>query len=121
MTCWALVIFMTEDERQFLLTAVWLFMRHGRRDRALGVCEALCEANPRDGAASAALAELLLEGGKAARAIEILRTADFDHGLLHAQAVLETRALRMAGRVAEAQSRWRRYLESRKGAERKWV
>ena len=36
---------MNEDERQFLLTAVWLFMRHGRRDRALGVCEALSEAD----------------------------------------------------------------------------
>ena len=104
-----------------MLTAVWLFMRHGRRDRALGVCEAICEANPRDGAASAALAELLLEGGEAARAIDILRSADFGPELQHAQAVLETRALRMAGRAAEAQSRWRRYLESRKGAERKWV
>ena len=37
------------------------------------------------------------------------------------QAVLETRALRMAGRPLEAQSRWRRYIESRKGSERKWV
>ena len=112
---------MEGDERQFLLTAAWLFMRHGRRDRALGVCEALCEANPRDGVASAALAELLLEEGDAARAVDVLRSADFAPELLHAQAVLETRALRMAGRTAEAQSRWRRYLESRKGAERKWV
>ena len=28
---------MAEDERQFLLTAAWLFMRHGRRERALSV------------------------------------------------------------------------------------
>ena len=112
---------MTPDERQFLLTATWLFMRHGRRDRALGVCEALCEADARDGVAAAALAELLLDQGEAARAIEVLRTADFPPDLLHAQAVLETRALRMAGRAAEAQSRWRRYLESRKGAERRWM
>ena len=112
---------MDEDERQFLLTAVWLFMRHGRRDRAIGVCEALCEANPRDGVASAALAELLLEEGEASRAVELLRSADFAPELLHAQAVLETRALRMAGRAPEAQSRWRRYLASRKGSERKWV
>lgn len=112
---------MPEEERQFLLTAAWLFMRHGRRDRALGVCEALYEANPRDGVASAALAELLLENGDAARVIEILRSADFAPELLHAQAVLETRALRMAGRVVEAQSRWHRYIESRKGAQRKWV
>jgi len=112
---------MTEEERQFLLTSAWLFMRHGRRDRARGVCEALCEANPRDGVSASALAELLLEEGEAVRAIEVLRSADFAPGLMHAQAVLETRALRMAGRASEAQSRWRRYLESRKGSGRKWI
>ena len=112
---------MEEEESQFLLTAAWLFMRHGRRDRAIGVCEALCEADPRDGAASAALAELLLEEGDARRAVEVLRSADFPPELKHAEAVLETRALRMAGRDAEAGLRWSRYLESRKGAERKWI
>ena len=35
---------MPTEERQFLLTAAWLFMRHGRRDRARSVCEALVEA-----------------------------------------------------------------------------
>ena len=112
---------MTGEERQFLLTSAWLFMHHGRRYCARGVCEALCEANPHDGVAASALAELLLEDGEAARALEILRLADFAPELAHAQAVLETRALRMAGRPLEAESRWRRYLESRKGAERKWV
>lgn len=112
---------MSEDERQFLLTSAWLFMRHGRRDRARAVCEALCEADPRDGTSASALAELLLEGGEPARAVALLRAADFPPELAHAQAVLETRALRMSGRASEAQSRWRRYLESRKGAERKWV
>ena len=112
---------MAEDERQFLLTAVWLFMRHGRRDRARGVCEALCEADPRDGTSAIALAELLLEDGEPLRAIDVLHVADFPPDLSHAQAVLETRALRMAGRDAEALSRWRRYLEARKGAARKWV
>ena len=112
---------MNADERQFLLTAAWLFMRHGRRDRAIGVCEALCEADPRDGVASAALAELLLDGGDVARALELLRSSDIPPSLGHAQAVLETRALRMSGRVEEAQSRWTRYLESRKGADRKWM
>ena len=56
---------MTGEERQFLLTSAWIFMRHGRRDRARGVCEALCEANPHDGVAASALAELLLEDGEA--------------------------------------------------------
>ena len=112
---------MTADERQFLLTAVWLFMRHGRRDRALSVCEAVFEADPRDGVAAVALAELLLERGEAGRAVEVLRSADVPPSLAHAEAVLETRALRLAGRSGEADFRWRRYLESRKGAERKWV
>ena len=112
---------MSEDERQFLLTAVWLFMRHGRRDRAFGVCEALYETDSRDGVAAVALAELLLERGDAKRAVGVLREADVSPDLSHAEAVLETRALRLSGRVAEAESRWRRYLESRKGSGRKWV
>ena len=112
---------MAEEERQFLLTAVWLFMRHGRRERALPVCETVCEDNPRDGVAAAALAELLLEQGDAARAVDVLRAADFPPELGHAEAVLETRALRLAGRASEAASRWSRYLESRKGEERRWV
>jgi len=112
---------MNRDERQLLMTAAWLFMRHGRRDRALGVCEALHEADPRDGVAATALAELLLANGDAVRAVEVLRSADIPSGLEHAEAVLETRALRLSGRAAEAESRWRRYLESRKGAERKWL
>jgi predicted Zn-dependent protease len=109
------------EERQFLLTAVWLFMRHGRRERAMSVCEALVEEDPRDGIAASALAELLLDQGDAKRAVEVLRAADFPADLLHAEAVLETRALRLCGRTAEAESRWRRYLEAQKGAERKWV
>ena len=51
---------MTPDERQFLLTAAWLFLRHGQTSRALAVCEALREDDPRDGTAAAALAEILL-------------------------------------------------------------
>jgi len=112
---------MPDEERQFLLTVAWLFMRHGRSDRALSVCEAVLEADPRDGVAAAALAELLLERGDAKRAADVLREADIPPELSHAEAVLETRALRLSGRIAEAASRWNRYLESRKGSERKWV
>ena len=112
---------MSGDERQFLLTVAWLFMRHGRCDRALSVCEAVCEADPRDGVAAAALAELLIGRGEAKRAIDVLHEADVPPELYHAEAVLETRALKLSGRAAEAASRWNRYLESRKGSERKWV
>ena len=112
---------MDEDERQFQLTAVWLFMRHGRRERALSVCEAVYEADPGDGVAAVALAELLLGRGETKRAVDVLRAADVPAELAHAEAVLETRALRLSGRVAEADSRWRRYIESRKGADRKWI
>ena len=112
---------MNDEERQFLLTAVWMFMRHGQPARARNLCEALVEENPRDGIAAIALAELLLDEGEAAQAIEILRVADFASDLLHAEAVLETRALRLLGRDAEAHSRWNRYLEAKKGASRQWM
>jgi predicted Zn-dependent protease len=112
---------MTYDERQFLLTAAWMFMRHGQPSRALALCEALSEDDPRDGVPAVALAELLLAGGNASRAIEVLMLADMPDSLAHVEAVLETRALAMSGRKGEAASRWRRYLESRKGSERRWV
>jgi len=112
---------MTADERQFLKTAAWMFMRHGQRPRALAVCEALSEDDPRDGVVAVALAELLLGDGAAERAVDVLHAAEMPPELDHAEAVLETRALRMMARDGEAAARWSRHLESRKGAERKWV
>ena len=112
---------MEGEERQFLMTTAWLFMRHGQSRRALCVFEALFEDDPRDGTAAVALAELLIDGGKAARAIEVLHSTYVPGDLLHASAVLETRALRMLGRKREADERWSRYVESRKGASRRWM
>ena len=112
---------MDSDERQFLLTAVWMFMRHGQPSRARNICEALVEEDLRDGIAAVALAELLLDDGEPARAIEALRAADSPQSLHHAEAVLETRALLLLGRKSDANARWRRYLEARKGGARKWV
>ena len=103
------------------MTAMWLFMRHGQPSRARAICEALIEDDPRDGIAAVALAELLLDDGDGQGALEALRTADVPSGLAHAEAVLETRALRRAGRMVEARARWRRYIEARKGADRKWI
>ena len=112
---------MSADERQFLLTAAWMFMRHGQPLRARAVCEALVEEDSRDGVAAVALAELMLDSGEASRAVEVLRTADVPRELAHAAAFLETRALRKDGRDREAARRWSRYIESRKGADRRWV
>ena len=112
---------MTGDERQFLLTATWMFMRHGQPSRARTVCEALVEEDPRDGVAAVALAELMLDSGEASRAVEVLRAADVPPELSHAAAFLETRALKKDGRGREANNLWKRYIESRKGAERRWV
>lgn len=112
---------MPSDERQFLLTAAWLFLRHGQTPRALAICEALREDDPRDGTTAAALAEILLRDGNPARALDTLRDADVPPRLAHAAAVLETRALRALGRAREAAARWTRYLESRKGAARQWM
>lgn len=112
---------MTDEERQFLLTVAWMFIRHGRRDRARSLCEALIEADSRDGVAALALAEILVSEGDAKAALGVLDSADVPTRLAHAEAVIETRALRLAGRGAEAQSRWRRYLEAQKGADRQWT
>ncbi len=112
---------MNADERQLLLTTAWMFMRHGQPARARAVCEALVEEDSRDGVAAVALAELMLDSGDAARAVEILRATDVPPELSHAAAFLETRALRKNGRDREAARRWMRYIESQKGAERRWV
>lgn len=112
---------MTPDERQFLLTAAWLFARHGRRDRARRLFDALAEDDPRDGTAAAALAELALDEGDPARALTLLRAADIPPSLEHAAAVLETRALQHSGKPAEAAARWQRWLETRKGPARRWI
>ncbi|MCR5415078.1 MAG: hypothetical protein K6F50_10185 [Kiritimatiellae bacterium] len=112
---------MKREERQFLLTSVWMFMRHGQRMRARKLCAALVEDDPHDGVAACAYAELLLEEGEAREALDALMAADIPPSLVHAGAVLESRALRSLGKVREADSRWRRHLESQKGAARKWV
>ena len=96
-------------------------MRHGQPARARAVCEALVEEDSRDGVAAVALAELMLNSDEASRAVELLRATDVPPELGHAAAFLETRALRKVGRGSEAARRWSRYIESRKGAERRWV
>ena len=54
----------------------------------MAVCEAVCEENPRDGVAAAALAELLLDRGDAERALEVLRGADMPAGVTpHGEAI----------------------------------
>ena len=112
---------MNPSELQFLMTSAWLFRRHGQPARARNVCAALVEDDPHDGVSAAAYAELLLDAGEAETALEVLRAADFPPDLLHAEAVLEARALRATGKPREAAARWRRHLESRKGNARKWV
>ena len=112
---------MTDDDRQFLRTVAWMFMRHGQRMRALAVCKALVEEDPRDGVSAVALAELLIGVGDAVRALDVLHVADVPPALAHAAAVLETRALLALGRKGDAAARWNRYLEARKGAGRDWL
>ena len=112
---------MTAEERQFLLTAAWLFVRHGQPHRARARVEALTEADPRDGVSAAALAELMLSDGEGFEALKVLRSADFPPELARAEAVLETRALAMTGREADGARRWKRFLESRKGKDRSWI
>ena len=112
---------MDERTRQFLKTAAWLFMRHGQKGRALGVCAALNEDDPSDPVSACAYAQLLLEGGNPEKALKAISAAGSEAGIEHASAVLETRALAELGRKSEARSRWRRHLESMKGPSRKWM
>ena len=112
---------MDKDDRQFLLTTAWMFLRHGQPARARALCEAVLEDNPRDGAAAAALAQSLLDAGEPSAALETLRAGDFPPSLAHAEALLETRALLALGKKAESAARWRRHLEACKGAARTWV
>lgn len=112
---------MDAEVRQFLLTAIWLFSRHGQGKRAQILCEALVEADPQDGVAALALAEQLLEGGESERALAVLRSTDCPSDLRRAEALLETRALSALGRKAEATRRWQRFLASIRGAGRSWV
>ncbi|MBP5641132.1 MAG: hypothetical protein J6X55_16745 [Victivallales bacterium] len=112
---------MNAEARQFMLTAAWLFVRHGRPDRARVLMEALVEDDPRDGVSAAALAELLLSDGLGDEALRVLRMADFPVELERAEAILESRALAMIGKKPESVRRWKRYLEYRKGNERTWV
>jgi predicted Zn-dependent protease len=112
---------MDSDDRQFLLLAAWMFLRHGQPTRARALCEAVLEEDPRDGAAAAALAQILLDAGEPAAALETLRAGDFPPSLDRAEALLETRALLALGKKAESAARWRRHLEASKGASRSWV
>ena len=112
---------MDAGTRQFLKTAAWLFMRHGQKGRALWVCAALNEDDPSDPVSACAYAQLLLERGHPAKALEAIAAAGSDADVEHASAVLETRALAALGRKSEARSRWNRHLESMKGSSRKWM
>ena len=112
---------MAPDDRQFLLTAAWLFARHGQSARARVLCEALVEADPTDGLSAAALAECLLADSEPEAALRTLSAARFPKALDRAEAILETRALHMLGRRGEAARRWARYVDASRGAKRSWV
>ena len=112
---------MENDDRQFLLTAAWLFARHGQGARARTLCEAWVEDDPRDGVSAVALAELRLAEGDAAGALAVLRASDTPPALARAEALLEARALAALGKADEAAKRWRRHLESAKGGTRQWI
>ena len=112
---------MDADDRRLLLTAAWLFARHGQGARARTLCEALVEDDPHDGVSAVALAELRLAEGDAAGALAVLRAADVPPALGRAEALLEARALAALGKADEAAKRWRRHLAAAKGGARTWI
>lgn len=109
------------DDRQFLLATAWLFSLHGQDDRARALCAALVEADPGDGLAAVALADLMLDAGEAKEALSVLRMTRAPKELSRAAALLETKALSLLGKKTEAARRWSRYVESAKGPARTWV
>ena len=112
---------MEADDRQFLLTTAWLFSIHGQPSRARVLCEALVEDDPQDGVAAIALADLLLDEGDAKGALKALTQTRCPKGLERAEALLETKALSLAGRKDDAARRWKRYVAASKGSGRAWV
>lgn len=111
---------MDGEDRKFILTAAWIFSSHGQSQRALPLLAALNEANPLDGTAAAAYAEILIAAGQYPKAAQVLRLADVPEELERAAAVLESRALLLSGKEAEAGKRWQRHLRSAAGA-KSWI
>ena len=112
---------MDRDDRDLLVTAAWLFARHGQYHRARALCEAVVEGNPKDGVPALAAAELMLADGDAQLALSTLRRTNCPESLAREGALLESRALSMLGRKAESARRWKRYLAMEKGEKRNWV
>ena len=112
---------MEAEERQLLLTTAWLFARHGQGPRARVLLEAVVEEEPRDGVSAAMLADLLLAEHQPAAALDAVRSEEFPPNLRRAEALLETRALRMLGKDSEADARWSRFVKSSAGSNREWV
>ena len=112
---------MEAEERRLMLTAAWLFARHGQGPRARVLLEAVAEEEPRDGVAAAMLADLLLDAHQPSAALDAVRSAEFPPKLRRAEALLETRALRMLGKDSEADARWSRFVKSSAGENRQWV
>ena len=111
---------MEREDRSLLMTAAWLFARHGQGARARALCEALVEENPKDGVSALAAAELMLADNDAESALKALRRTVCPRGMERAEALLETRALVALGLRDEGARRWRRYVNSTV-SDRKWV
>lgn len=112
---------MEEDERKLMMTAAWIFARHGQPRRARALLECLAEDAPRVGVVAAALADLQLGDGEPDAALRTVRAASFPGDLKRAEAMLETRALKALGRGEEARSRWLRFVKAAQGEKREWV
>lgn len=112
---------MDSEDRSLLITIAWLFARHGQLHRARTICEALVEADPKDGVPALAAAELMLADGDAKTALSALRRTDIPKELTREAAMLESRALALLGRKDESARCWKRYVASSKGEKRQWV
>ncbi len=107
---------MGEEDREALILLAYLFMQHGRPDKAVILLLALDEAFPRDRYVPRLLAHCLLHQKKPQEALpfaeKLLVLPDLSEEEQRLAALLHAETLWQIGqREPEAQSRWRGVLE----------
>jgi len=112
---------MDPDNKQILMMLIWMFMQHGRADKAIVLAQAVHEADPKDALCGAVYARLLLDDVRAEEALAVIRSLEFPEDLRRMQALMEARALVALGRREEGVQVWNRYLTTRKRHARKQI
>ncbi len=103
---------MDNESRQILFMLAWLFMQHGREDKAIVLAAALHEADHNDWVSAALFCRLLLGDGRPQEALSAIESVTFPAEERRLRALLEARCLNQLGRAAEAVECWKKFLSS---------